>query len=149
MDILVRAKDIGTARKISFLIDTGTPKTILSERDAHKLGVNFNRLEKTPSAMLGIGGFAETYHLNDVTLVFLSEEGRFEVHLRELLLVREPELTEEIKNQIPSILGRDLLSKYTLLLDPHKNLVLITDQYPIPSSHSPSSTSKLPDKSKK
>jgi len=131
VDILVRAKETGQARKVSFLIDTGTPKTILSERDAQKLGVNFNRLEKTSSAMLGIGGFAETYHLKEVTLVFLSEKGKHEEYLREMLLVREPELSEEIKNQIPSILGRDLLSKFTLLLNPHKDLVLITDQDPL------------------
>ena len=119
---------MGQARKISFLIDTGTPKTILSERDAHKLGVDFEHLEKTSASMLGIGGFAETFHLNEVTLIFLSEEGKYEEHLSELLLVREPDLTEEIKNQIPSILGRDLLSKFTLLINLQRDLVIITDQ---------------------
>ena len=128
VDVIVKAQELGPARKVSFLIDTGTPKTILSERDAQKLGVDFNNLEKTSASMLGIGGFAETYHLNRVTLVFLSEDGKHEENLSEMLLVREPELTEEIKNQIPSILGRDLLSKFTLLLNPLKDLILITDE---------------------
>jgi hypothetical protein len=119
---------MSSARKVSFLIDTGTPKTILSERDAHKLGVDFDNLERTSSSMLGIGGFAETYHLRKVTLIFFSENGKHEESLPELLLVREPELSEEIKNQIPSILGRDLLSKFTLHLNPQRDLVLITDQ---------------------
>jgi len=131
VDILVRVPKMASARKVSFLIDTGTPKTILSERDAHKLGVDFELLEKTSASMLGIGGFAETYHLKKVSLTFFSEDGRHEENLSELLLVREPDLSEEIKNQIPSILGRDLLSKFTLHLNPRKDLVLITDQDPI------------------
>ena len=131
VDVLVLAPGLGPARKISFLIDTGTPKTILSERDAHKLGVDFAHLEKTSSSMMGIGGFAATYHLKKVTLTFLSEEGKHTELLPEMLLVREPELSEEEKNQIPSILGRDLLSKFALLLNPKKELVLITDQDPI------------------
>jgi hypothetical protein len=130
LDILVSLRKNDVKRKISFLIDTGTPRTILSERDALKLGLNFRRLERLDEELLGLGGFSETFRLKDVTLLFASGRGGHSERLPEVIVHRESTLPEEIKKQIPSLLGRDMIGRFVLVLDEGQEMVYMTDEHP-------------------
>ena len=130
LDVLVSLKKNEVKRKISFLIDTGSPRTILSERDALKLGLDFRRLDRLDEELLGLGGFSETFSLRDVTLLFASGDGGHSERLTQVIVHRESELPEEIKKQIPSLLGRDMIGRFVLVLDEGQDMVYMTDEHP-------------------
>ena len=130
LDVLVSLPRGKVKRKISFLIDTGTPRTILSERDALKLGLSFRRLKRLDEELLGLGGFSETFKLEDVTLLFASGRGGHSERLPQVIVHRESSLPEEIKKQIPSLLGRDLIGRFVLVLDEGQDMVYMTDEHP-------------------
>lgn len=130
LDVLVTLDKDGVKRKISFLIDTGSPRTILSERDALKLGLDFERLNRLDEELLGLGGFSETFSLSDVTLLFASGGGGHSERLTQVIVHRESELPEEIKKQIPSLLGRDMIGRFVLVLDEGQEMVYMTDEHP-------------------
>lgn len=131
LDIIVLTRNGGQARRISFLIDTGTPRTVISERDIAKLGINFNQMEKMNADMLGIGGFTQIFKLNDLTFSFITEGGEHQQDVREVLVNKHDQLPEKYKKQIPSLLGRDVMGAYALVLDGRKNLVLLSDEFPL------------------
>jgi hypothetical protein len=130
LDVLVTLADPDLKRKISFLIDTGSPRTILSERDALKLGLDFQQLDRLDEELLGLGGFSETFSLSDVTLLFASGRGGHSERLTQVIVHRESELPEEIKKQIPSLLGRDMIGRFVLVLDEGQDMVYMTDEHP-------------------
>jgi hypothetical protein len=130
LDVLVSLQKSEVKRKISFLIDTGSPRTIVSERDALKLGLKFRRLERLDEELLGLGGFSETFRLEDVTLLFASGKGGHSELLPEVIVHRESSLPEEIKKQIPSLLGRDMIGRFVLVLDEGQDMVYMTDEHP-------------------
>lgn len=132
MDALISLENEGIKRKVSFLIDTGTPKTIISERDALKLGLNLERLEKLEEELLSLGGFSETFRLRDVVFQFASGDGGHIENLDEVLVNREKGLPDEIKKQIPSLMGRDIIGKFVLVLDEGQSMVFMTDEHPHP-----------------
>lgn len=112
---------------VRFLVDSGASSTVIADSDAARLGIDYSRLEQHSQGMLGIGGNVSTFILPDVTLVFATEEGLFEEHLEKIYVMRHPVIDARIKG-IPSLLGRDVLNKYSILLRQATNTVLITDE---------------------
>jgi hypothetical protein len=114
---LLEIPDLNIKRKVSFLIDTGSPITILSERDARKLKIDYNKLKPENGSIMGLGGFAETYILKNVTLHFFTRTRIIDITLKKLLAYKNVSDDEDIINQIPSLLGRDALKEFTLIYD--------------------------------
>ncbi|TET17331.1 MAG: hypothetical protein E3J78_07685 [Candidatus Cloacimonadota bacterium] len=123
IDVLLEIPNFRIRRKVSFLIDTGSPVTILSERDARKLKLNFKKMKIADDAIMGLGGFAETYVLQDVRLHFISNGHMIDLSLHNLFVSKAVTQDEDIINQIPSLLGRDVLRNFMLLFDEKKGTV--------------------------
>lgn len=123
--------DLSLRQPVMFLLDTGASRTTILDNDAARLNVNYKKLRKSQQDTVGIGGAVDTYVIPDARLVFMAEKGYFETEpdlifvLRHVM--RNAVTRERIKN-IPSILGRDVLNKYRLILDKNNNMVLITDE---------------------
>lgn len=116
---------------IELLIDTGATKTTVSDKDAIRLGLDYDALEKLDKGILGIGGAVDTYIIKEAKLAFHKKDKQTHVeHLESLCFLRHSELTERIL-RIPSILGRDILNKYALVYDRRQDTAYITDE-PIP-----------------
>ncbi len=115
VDILLEIPDLNIKRKVSFLIDTGSPITILSERDARKLKIDYNKLKPANGSIMGLGGFAETYILKKVILHFFTRTRMIDITLKKLLAYKNVSDDKDIINQIPSLLGRDALREFTLI----------------------------------
>jgi hypothetical protein len=47
-----------------------------------------------------------------------------------VIVHRESELPEEIKKQIPSLMGRDMIGRFVLVLDEEQDMVYMTDEHP-------------------
>lgn len=125
---LFLVKKFSIARELTFLIDTGVSKTIISESDALRLKLNFAQLSRPEQKVLGIGGFVETYAVSNVELWLVTENGFHKEKMKEILVTRYPHLPLEVKGQIPSLLGRDLLNRFALVIDKRKSEVLLTDK---------------------
>lgn len=115
---------------LELLVDTGASRTTILDKDAIRLRLNLNKLEKLDEGMLGIGGTVDTYILKDVKLIFRREDKKSHTeNLQRIYVLKHPNLNEKIM-RIPSILGRDILNKHTLIYNKIHEKAYITDETP-------------------
>jgi hypothetical protein len=101
---------------VRFLADTGASRTILMDHDARILGISYDDLEPAPVDMVGIGGSVRSFLSRNVEIVLESDRGRF-VLQQDLAVAQHdlkrlrPENAARIL-RIPSLLGRDFLSRF-------------------------------------
>ena len=114
---------------VEFLVDTGATRTTICDKDAIRLCIDYAMLEKLGEGMLGIGGTVDTYNLKDVKLFFHKEDKKtHEETLEKICILKHAELNEKIL-RIPSILGRDILNKHSLIYDKRQEKACITDEH--------------------
>jgi len=115
---------------LELLVDTGASRTTILDKDAIRLRLDLNKLEKLDEGMLGIGGTVDTYILKDVKLIFRREDKKSHTeNLQRIYVLKHPNLNEKIM-RIPSILGRDILNKHTLIYNKRHEKAYITDETP-------------------
>ena len=124
--VAVRLDNLTQFRGVEFLIDTGASSTILHPRDAilvwgasDYLGHDFEN-DATLAKSGGVGGSAD--HIGrPATIVFLTEDGKLDQQSLDLSIARlrlPNPLTGFPGNlHLPSLLGRDILERYVLLVD--------------------------------
>lgn len=117
IDVLVHLHRRKLRGKISFMIDTGVDRSLLSERDAMRLGLAFKGMRTSNERLLGIGGMAKVYYVSQASLQFFSEHGNFTRRLKRLYVMRSLDLPPELRNVIPSLMGRDMLRHFLVHLD--------------------------------
>jgi predicted aspartyl protease len=61
VDVRFVCKRFGIDEVVPFLIDLGASSTIISDKDAKNLGIDYNALQKLPRGVTGIGGRAKAY----------------------------------------------------------------------------------------
>jgi len=111
---------------VEFAVDTGSPFTILSQKDATKLNIPYKRLSKHDRSIV-IASFAGLpYLLEEVELVPYRSGGHVEKLERVFVLPPPDELGREIP--MPSILGRDFLTRFTLVFEKGQGRILFTDE---------------------
>lgn len=121
----------GIKKSIKFLVDSGASRTIISENDAIRMGIDYSKLEKLEEGMTGVGGIADAYLLKNVELVFLTKKEIYIEKMDDILVIKheiKDKLMEERMKWIPSLLGRDILDKFTIFINKKKEIVLITDE---------------------
>lgn len=105
--------------EVPLLVDTGADRTVISPLDAHRLsralGMQLTTLAKGPPST-GIGGRMDTYIIDAVLTL-----GTFTTPLR--LTILDP--TSSLP--IPSLLGRDILSRFALFVEERTDRVLLLD----------------------
>jgi hypothetical protein len=104
---------------IRFYIDTGASRTTIADRDAARLGLDYSQLEENQIPVLGIGcKSVKNYLLPTVALILRISQDSY--HMERLpfvtVLKHEPEndYEREIIDQIPSLMGIDILRKYSV-----------------------------------
>ena len=114
---------------VSFLIDTGAYRSLVSLREIHRLGVSVHELRRSVGSAVGFGGRTQFYFLRDVEITFETDAGPHVEFLAHVLTAIGPAPKEHRKRPpIQSLLGRDILDRYALYLDKRSGLVLLTDE---------------------
>ena len=99
---------------ISFLVDTGASVTTIAPNDGCRIGVDYGAL-RNQQGISGIGGEARAY----IEPAILCFGGSSKIYVYQLpILFLEP--LEEYM-QYPSLLGRDILSKWKMVYSPQEN----------------------------
>ena len=105
--------DIGTVG-VELLVDTGADRTILSPIDAESIGLDLSSLDVGRRSS-GIGGETSTRIVESK----LSTQG-YSIPL----ILHIP----EVRQPIPSLLGRDFMSNFALFMEERAGNVLFLDQ---------------------
>ena len=96
----------GIAGVKPFLVDTGADNTVLSRPDARDLGMDYRSLPNGKGAV-GVGRAKTKVLHEDIYLIFHADTGLHQERLNKIeILLRE----------IPSLLGRDIIQKFRLVL---------------------------------
>jgi predicted aspartyl protease len=104
---------------VHFLIDTGADSTVLAPRDAALLHLDLSRLSAGPIST-GVGG--QTATLSTAATLTLGVRP-FTTTLR-VLAPTSPQQRRALRT-IPSLLGRDMLSHFALILEERTDRVLL------------------------
>lgn len=129
--VLVRLRRQGSEKvlEVPFLIDTGAYRSMVGTAEIYALGVSIHELRKSVGTAVGFGGRTQFYHLQHVELTFATEEGPHTERLPKMLTTFGPSTGQHRKRpHVRSVLGRDILDRYALVLDKRSGLVLLTDE---------------------
>lgn len=124
---IVESEKLHLYGTVEFLVDTGATRTTISDKDVIRLGLDYAEMDKLQGGVVGVGGTVETYILADAELMFNAEKTIQQEPVELLYVLKHKTLNDKIL-RIPSVLGRDILSKYALIFDKRHNLAYITDK---------------------
>jgi len=103
---------------VYFLVDTGASASLLSERDAKALGVDYDRLELQKDPSVGLGGTLPLYRMKaECRLTFRTSDQTACVHTMPhfdavKVDIPDPEKRKLVFDGLPSLLGMDLIPKF-------------------------------------
>lgn len=105
---------------ISFLVDTGADRTIIMPDDGSRFNIDYSQLQgDVPST--GIGGISNNFEEHGI-IVFSEPQKRIYVYSLTILLASAgPE-----HRRLPSLLGRDILSQWRMVMDESKSKLIFT-----------------------
>lgn len=108
---------------VEFLVDSGADRTFLSPMHAHHMGLDLNTLEAGQDSR-GLGGRSSTRVVD-------SEVGTQGYSIPLTLVI------PDVRQPIPSLLGRDFISQFALFMEESSNRVLFFDSSEVQSLRIP------------
>jgi hypothetical protein len=124
---IVESEKLHLYGTVEFLVDTGATRTTISDKEVIRLGLDYAELDKLQAGVFGVGGTVDTYILEDAKLMFNAGKMIQQLPLEQLYILKHSALNDKIL-RIPSVLGRDILNKYSLIYDKRQELAYITDK---------------------
>jgi predicted aspartyl protease len=104
---------------VSFLVDTGADGTVLMPADSNKLGIDHKSL-RNPTTSEGIGGAAQGF--NEEAVLSFSDRR----YVYSYLLNVEISGPTRYNHRFPSLLGRDILKQWRLVMDADRKQITFT-----------------------
>ena len=105
---------------VSFVVDTGADRSVLMPLDAQRIGVDFSRLSGEVESV-GIGGLVRNY-TEQAVLVFNEPSRRLVGYFINLEITSPGPDIEDV----PSLLGRDVLDRWRMNYDPGNSRLTFT-----------------------
>ena len=110
IDARISIPELGIVDEIPFLIDSGADRTYLSAADAAYIGIDVSKLTN-PISVAGVGGSSRAFQQR--ALLAFTDGRTVSVFAVEMGIASPSEPPRDA----PSLLGRDILARWTLLLD--------------------------------
>jgi hypothetical protein len=122
----VLSKGLELRHVVNFHVDTGAAVTTLLDKDVKRLKIDLEKMKRAERGLFGIGGSLTTYVIEDSALLFQAGNGKVvEERLRIYAGVHDVERLSKVERklilELPSLLGRDLIYRFKLVLDKAKN----------------------------
>lgn len=113
--------------EVTFLVDTGSDRTVIHPRDAEKLRLSYERsfIGSDVTTVVGIGGRAEE-HIEPCFVLLQHDDRRLDRILIPMHFAR-PVPDNAL---FPSVLGRDVISYYRLVFDQKAGVVTLDASQP-------------------
>lgn len=102
---------------VRFYVDTGASRTIIADRDAERIGIDYTRLVKAPFQVNGVGGAVDGYLLPECLVLFNFESSALAEYLNSILVLKHDPKTHGQKQavmEVPSLMGLDILRRYSV-----------------------------------
>ena len=127
VDGYIVCQSLGVKGPVVFTVDTGSKVTSVGHKDAMGMSIRVAQLNPTRETVVGIGGFAASYELPDVDIIFRAGDGAT-CRLRTAYYHR-PVKKKKVKSKgpmryeresvaaAPSILGMDAIVAMRLVLE--------------------------------
>jgi len=99
---------------IRFIVDTGALSSIIGYKDARKLGIKYDLLDKPNIKIMGVIGNVYAYKIPSCEIIFEdadNENKGYAITLSEVLVL--PENDSRVRHT-PSLLGIDILKKFNI-----------------------------------
>ena len=114
---------------VQFLIDTGAYRSMVGTAEIYALGVSIHELRKSVGTAIGFGGRTQFYFLQNVALTFHTDQGPHTEVLPKMLTTFGPYTGQHRKRpHMRSVLGRDILDRYALVIDKRAGIVMLSDE---------------------
>ena len=110
---------VGAWAHVLFLVDTGADKSLLSASDARRIGIDYAALG-APSGIVGVGGSLDAYPVQ-ADIAFADSEAK--VHIYRLTI--DVASSDSEQYELPSLLGRDILTRWRMTCDPSNDLLAL------------------------
>lgn len=122
VDAHLKCPSLDSAGEVPFIVDTGSPRTLLSVEDGKRLGIETSSLNRSYAPIYGIGGAGKCWDLPEAILFFETDEGLEFYPKDDILVYKNPEKRKKGRKMVlrlASILGRDFLkeSGFELIVD--------------------------------
>lgn len=105
---------------ISFLVDTGSDRSLLNPVDGNRLRIDYSRLGDEEDSV-GVGGISRNYQEREV-LVF--SEPRRVLYIYTVNLAIAPPSPDIM--DLPTLLGREILDQWRLVCEPTRGILTAT-----------------------
>jgi dUTP pyrophosphatase len=125
----LKQKNSDKLLSVHFRIDTAAFYSMAGKKVIYALGVSIHELRKSIGTAIGFGGRMQFYFLRDVELTFETDQGPHTVVIPEMATPFGPYTGQHRKRpNLPSVLGRDILDQYGLIVDKRAGIVMLTDE---------------------
>ena len=108
----IRFPRLSLSGSVRFLVDTGSPASVISPADAENLGIHHSVLQGKREEISGFGGKCEVV-LEDGVLYFKGTGENVRTCVTMEIIV-----PYEGSEQLPSIIGRDVLRSWKMIYEP-------------------------------
>lgn len=105
---------------ISFLADTGADQTLIHPLDGLRIGMDYSALSDT-SESVGVGGIVDNFV--EPALIVFNEPGRM-LYVYTIVVAIAPPSPDIM--DLPSLLGRDILKQWRMVVEPHRDVLTFT-----------------------
>lgn len=108
----------GRRKNISFVIDTGAPMSSIGFMDAVKLNIQYDQLKKEDDEYYIGGAVYDRYILDNSIITILDDNNLPKDFKLPLIYVLSPDPPDQ--KPLPSILGNNFISQFTLVINAAK-----------------------------
>ena len=112
---------------VYFMIDSGSLFSALSEKEATLMGLDCSALPFSKGEAIGFGGHFKTKMINKLVVLTFRDNGneskiRYSSGFKVVCIPSDlpEEEREEMLRQTPSVLGMDILTKFSVYMDKRK-----------------------------
>lgn len=117
----VHLPQLGLSGAVDFLLDTGSDATTLHPDDAAKIPIDLGVLSQEPVSVRGIGG--EMRYVQEEALVYIEDSDTGGWHGFSIQVYIAPQAEHDAVEDLPSVLGRDILNSCRCVFDVAQSLV--------------------------